>query len=82
MLNASNSRSTLLYFMKDKSRYVYISAHMSNTLPNSTLTPDISLRGDEVLAELGVELNLGYHLVVYFHVKVRANVAGDEELRR
>ena len=82
MLNASNSTS--LYFMKDKSRYVYIyiSLHMSNMLPNSTLTPGILLRGDEVLAELGVVLNLGYHLVVYFHVKVRANVAGDEELRR
>lgn len=42
----------------------------------------ILLRGDEVLSELGILLNLGYHLVVNFYVKVRANVAGDEELRR
>lgn len=48
------------------------------------LTPkiDILLRGDEVLVVLGVLQNLGYHLVVNFDVKVRANVAGDEKLRR
>ena len=48
------------------------------------LTPkiDILLRGDEVLVVLGVLQNLGYHFVVNFHVKVWANVAGDEKLRR
>ena len=48
------------------------------------LTPkiDILLRGDKVLVVLGVLQNLGNHLVVNFHVKVRANVAGDEKLRR
>ena len=48
------------------------------------LTPkiEILLRGDEVLAVLGVLQNLGNHLVVNFHVKVRAHVAGDEKLRR
>ena len=36
---------------------------------------------DEVLAVLGIVLDLGYHLVVNFQVKVRAHFAGDEHLQ-
>jgi len=39
------------------------------------------LSRDEVIAVLGIVLDLGYHLVVNFQVKVRAHFAGDEHLR-
>ena len=72
--------------MNDKRRVALTDAIFTIHAPHFDiyLTPKIGvlLRGDKVLAELGVVLNLGYHLVVNFHVKVRANVAGDEKLRR
>ena len=72
--------------MNDKRRVALIDTIFTIHAPHIDiyLTPkiDILLRGDKVLAELGVVLNLGYHLVVNFHVKVRANFAGDEKLRR
>ena len=50
--------------------------HLFDSIPTTNL-----LRGGEVLAEFGVVLNLSYHLIENFHVKVRAYVAGDKQLR-
>ena len=72
--------------MNDKRRVALTDAIFTIHAPHFDiyLTPkiDILLRGDKVLVVLGVLQNLSNHLVVNFHVKVRANVAGDEKLRR